>query len=74
MNGQQAVRRGDWKGLRLKPNQKIQLFNLKTDISEKTDVAGEHPDIVARVEEIFAKGRTESDVFPLRPPGAAKKK
>jgi len=74
LNGQQAVRRGDWKGLRLKPNQKIQLFNLKTDISEKTDVAGEHPDIVARVEEIFAKGRTESDVFPLRPPGAAKKK
>jgi arylsulfatase A len=65
LNGQQAVRRGDWKALRLKPNQKIQLFDLKADIGEKDDVAGRHPEIVARVEEIFTKGRTESEVFPL---------
>jgi len=74
LNGQQAVRMGDWKALRLKPGQKVQLFNLKTDLGEKTDVADQHPDLVARIEEIFVKGRTESDVFPLRPPGAEKKK
>ncbi len=73
LNGQQAVRMGDWKAVRLKPDQKIQLFNLKTDIGEKIDVAGRHPDIVARVEEILTKGRTESDVFPLRRPKSAKK-
>jgi len=74
LNGQQAVRMGNWKALRLKPDQKIQLFNLKVDIGEKNDVAKEHPDIVARVEEILTNGRTESDVFPLRQPRPAKKK
>jgi arylsulfatase A len=73
LNGQQAVRMGDWKAVRLKPDQKIQLFNLKTDLGEQTDVAQQHPDIIARVEEILVKGRTESEVFPLRPPRPAKK-
>ncbi|MBN1506226.1 MAG: arylsulfatase [Sedimentisphaerales bacterium] len=68
LNGQQAVRLGDWKAVRLKPNQKIQLFDLKTDVGEKNNVAGRHPDIVARIEEILTEGRTESDVFPLRQP------
>lgn len=73
LNGQQAVRLGDWKAVRLKPDQKTQLFNLETDIGEKIDVAGQHPDIITRIEEIFVKGRTESDVFPLRPPKPVKK-
>jgi arylsulfatase A len=74
LNGQQAVRLGDWKAVRLKPDQKMQLFDLKTDVGERNDVAQQHPDIVARIEEIFTKGRTESEVFPLREPKAAKKK
>jgi len=73
LNGQQAARMGNWKAVRLKPVQKIQLFNLKTDTGEKIDVADQHPDIVARIEEIFIKGRTESEVFPLRQPKPAKK-
>jgi len=73
LNGQQAVRMGDWKAVHLKPDQKIQLFNLKTDIGEKIDVADRHPDIVARIEEILTKGRMESEVFPLRQPKPAKK-
>ena len=73
LNGQQAARVGDWKAVHLKPEQKIQLFNLKTDIGEKIDVADRHPDIVARIDEIFTKGRTESEVFPLRQPKPAKK-
>jgi len=74
LNGQQAVRLGDWKAVRLKPDQAIQLFNLATDIGEQIDVSGQNPDIVARVEAIFTRGRTESDVFPLRKPKPAKKK
>ena len=66
LNGQQGVRMGDWKAVRLRPNQKIQLFDLKTDISEENDVADQHPDIVARIREIMTNGRTESDVFPLQ--------
>jgi len=60
---------GDWKAVRVKPGQKVQLFNLKTDLAEKNDVADEHPDILARMERILVEGRTESEVFPLpRPP------
>jgi arylsulfatase len=70
LNNQQAVRLGDWKALRLKPNQAIQLFNLKTDIGEQNDVAGEHPDLIARIEDIFTNGRTDSEVFPLKRPPA----
>jgi len=74
LNGQQGVRMGDWKAVRLKPNQKIQLFNLKTDIGEKNDVADQHQDIVAKIQDILQNGRTESDVFPLQPPRANKQK
>ena len=73
LSGQQAVRMGDWKALRLKPGQKTQLFSLKMDTGEKIDVAERNPDIVARLSEIFTKGRTESDVFPLQQPRAKKK-
>jgi arylsulfatase A len=65
LNGQQAVRMGKWKGLRLKPNRKIQLYNLDEDISESHDAADEYPDVVAKVAEIFRTGRTGSEVFPL---------
>ena len=68
LNGQQGVRMGDCKAVRLKPNQKIQLFDLKTDIGEKDDIADRHPDVVARMQDILTNGRTESDVFPLQPP------
>jgi arylsulfatase A len=65
LTGQQAVRMGDWKALRLKPKQKTQLFDLRADLGEKNDVADRHPDIVARAEQIFTSGRTDSKIFPL---------
>jgi arylsulfatase A len=68
LNGQQGVRMDNWKAIRLKPNQEIQLFDLKTDIGEKNDVANQHPEIVARMRDILTNGRTESDIFPLQPP------
>ncbi|MBE3065061.1 MAG: arylsulfatase [Spirochaetes bacterium] len=70
LKGQQGVRMGDWKAVRLQPDEQIQLFNLGTDIGEKHDVAEQHQDIVARMQAILTNGRTESDVFPLRRPGA----
>jgi arylsulfatase A-like enzyme len=38
-----AVRQGDWKIVREKPDQPWQLFNLATDLGESTNVAAEHP-------------------------------
>jgi arylsulfatase A len=73
LNGQQAVRMGDWKAIRPKPGQKTQLFSLAMDIGERVNVADKQPEIVAQMEDIFAKGRTESEVFPLQKPAAGKK-
>src|SRR5262249_24746082 len=67
--GQQAVRLGDWKGVRqdlFKGKTEIQLYNLAQDIGEKKDVAAQHPDIVARLAKIMADNHTPSELFPLK--------
>jgi len=67
--GQQAVRVGDWKGLRhglQKGVGKLELYNLKDDVGEKTDVAAKHPEVVRKIEKILATDRTPSKVFPLK--------
>jgi len=63
--GRQAVRLGDWKGYRRRVDSPIELYDLFADVGEQTDVAAQHPDIVARIAEIMATARTESDLFPL---------
>ncbi len=49
--GLQVVRMGSWKGVRVgaheRPDGPIELYNLDTDIGERTDVAARYPDIVA---------------------------
>lgn len=65
-SSKQAVRMGDWKAVRRAPSKLIELYNLKTDITEKNDIAEEHPDIVAKATEIFDIVRTDEDLWPLR--------
>jgi len=65
----QAVRAGDWKGVRLNvakdPNGPIELYNLKDDIGEEHNVANRHPEIVARIEEYMKSARAPSEHWPL---------
>jgi arylsulfatase A-like enzyme len=65
----QAVRMGDWKGVRLNvaenPNGPIELYNLKDDIGEKHNVAGQHPQIVAKIKKYMKSARTSSEHWPL---------
>ena len=62
----QAVRTGDWKAVRLRPSGPIELYDLKTDLGETKNIAGDHPDIVQRMTRIMRSDRTESKEFPLR--------
>jgi arylsulfatase len=67
--GQQAVRLGDWKGVRRnihRGNTKIELYNLATDVSETQDVAAQHPDLVKRIEKILSEQHVPSALFPLK--------
>ncbi len=54
--GQQAVRMGDWKGLRnkiFKGNMDIELYNLKSDLREQNNVAAQNPEVVKRIAELM---------------------
>ena len=61
----QAVRMGDWKGVRTNPGEPLELYNLREDLGEAHDVAARHPEIVARVEKILEGARVESPDWPL---------
>ena len=45
-----AIRRGDWKLIEWHETGKVELYNLKTDPSEKADVALAQPDIAKRLQ------------------------
>ncbi len=56
-NGQQAVRMGKWKGLRLnmqEGNMDIELFNLEEDPREQNNLAEKYPEIVHKIAKIMA--------------------
>jgi arylsulfatase A len=71
--GQQCVRVGDWKFVRQNlnrgPNNKksptTELYNLADDPSETTDVAAEHPDVVARLSAIAREQHVPSKLWPI---------
>jgi arylsulfatase A len=64
----QAVRMGDWKAVRPGFQKPLELYNLSEDVSEKNNVAAQHPDVMARIEAILKTCRTES---PFWKPGRA---
>ncbi len=67
--GQQAVRLGDWKGVRRnlqKGDAPVELYNLKDDVGEKHNVAAQHPEVVRRIEKIMATDRVPSKLFPIK--------
>lgn len=62
----QAIRVGDWKGVRRSPDRPLELYHLGRDPGESRDLAGELPDQVARLVRLMDTARVESPNFPLR--------
>ena len=62
----QAVRKGNWKAVRLDPAKPIELYNLETDISEKTNVANKYPDVVKEMTHLLNNTRTEHPIWSLK--------
>ena len=56
---QQAARMGEWKAVRQKPNAALELYNLKSDVAETRNVAGDQPKVMAKIEQFLAGARTE---------------
>jgi arylsulfatase A len=67
--GKQAVRQGDWKAVRLDvekdPNGPIELYNLSEDLGETRNVAAEHPEIVARFEQLMRDAHVDNDRYQI---------
>jgi arylsulfatase A-like enzyme len=54
----QAVRDGNWKGVKPARDKALELYDLTADIGERTDLAAAHPDVVARLEAFLSSART----------------
>ena len=61
----QAVRMGNWKGIRLGQENKIQLYDLSMDIGEETNVADKRPEIVKEIEKIIQTAVVPSEKYPI---------
>ena len=63
--GQQAVRMGDWKGIRkniFKGNMTVELYDLKNDPTESNDLASENQETVAKIEAIMKNEHTPAEI------------
>jgi len=58
----QAVRINNWKGLHIRNKKSWELYDLKKDISETTNLASKHPEVIARMNRIIAESHE-----PARP-------
>lgn len=67
--GEQAVRAGDWKGVRTglkkNPDSPIQVYNLKDDPGEATDLAAKNPEMATKLLDLMKAAHTPSKDFPL---------
>ena len=65
--GKQAIRVGDWKGVRLNVGEPskttFELYNLAEDVHEDNNVAASHPEIAERLGKMMDTVRTESELF-----------
>ena len=64
-NGRQAIRQGDWKAVKYDVHNdgKIELYNIKDDVSEEVDVSEIYPDKVAELDSLMKVSRIDSDLF-----------
>jgi arylsulfatase A-like enzyme len=61
----QAARWEDWKAVRNGTDKPIEIYDLKTDSSEKNDLANSRPELVKRAEEILKQAHRPDPVWPL---------
>ena len=64
---QAALYQGRWKGIReRRPDATMALYDLKNDIGETSNVAAEHPEIAARLDDYLKTARSDSADWPVK--------
>ncbi len=67
--GKQAVRRGDWKLIRLgvnTPNVRYELYDLSSDPTERMNRASQNSDMVRELSELMDSSHTENQHFKFK--------
>ena len=66
--GGRAARMGDWKAILPRDNKPLELYNLRNDISETTNVAADYPKIVSSMKSILEKAHVPPREYENEPP------
>jgi arylsulfatase A len=61
----QGIRFGDWKAVRNGPGVALELYDLAKDVGETTNIAAQHPDLVAKAEKLMKEARVDDPKWPL---------
>jgi arylsulfatase A len=76
--GQQALRRGKWKTVRIKaaqqPNGPVELYDLETDVGETTDLAVKYPELAEEMSARMAASHRPNEHYALQPVAKSGKK
>lgn len=60
--GNRAVRKGEWKLVSIYPEKKWSLYDIGKDRGENTDLASEHPELVAELDKAYKEWALKNDV------------
>ncbi len=63
----QAVRIGDMKAIRDRPDAALEVYDLRRDPGETTDLAAAEPGLCVRAQALFRSSRSESEHWPVAP-------
>jgi arylsulfatase A-like enzyme len=63
-----------WKGVRIHPDAKMELYDLNTDPGETRDLRESQPEIAQRVEALLNSSRSENPNWPIRKKAEAAKR
>ncbi len=67
--GKQAIRKGNWKAIRLnamdQTQSTVELYDLLSDPGEKNDIADKHSDLVQQMEVLMDGAHRETPLFPF---------
>lgn len=62
---QRAARKGDWKAVTVKPNQPLELYNIKEDPEEQVNLAAKYPKMVKWFDGEMRKQHHPSECWPI---------